>query len=74
MSVWTFGKEGFAKTWKIGDQTAVRNQCVMRDGRIKEYDGDNFEMVHDSSLPAARLPGVTYDADGDVVMEDGSSL
>ena len=73
MSVWAFEKGGFAKTWKIDDQAPPFWQSVTRDGMVREFDNDDFEQVSESSSSRQMIPGVTYDADGDVVMEDDQS-
>lgn len=74
MTIWAFGREGLAKALKIDDgkREPARQQWVMRDGTIKGYKSESdFDMILASPRQVA---GVTYDRDGDVVMEEVSSF
>jgi len=53
MIVWAFSKQGVAKVWKINDgqRDSVRSLSVVRDGTVRDNDGDgDIEMIDVRSL------------------------
>lgn len=48
MTVWAFGKDGISTVWKLDDGClgAVKERMVMRDGTVRDIDGEgDIEMV-----------------------------
>jgi hypothetical protein len=54
MTIWAFSKHGVATVWKIdvGRNENVNSRCVMRDGTVREIDGEGDVEMSDAPSPS----------------------
>jgi hypothetical protein len=54
MTIWAFNKHGVATVWKIdlGRNEKVNRRCVMRDGTVRDIDGEGDVEMSDAPSPS----------------------